>query len=268
MSTISIDGLKYAYKDHEILKDVRFKVKKSSLISIIGSNNCGKTTLIKCISGIMPIEEVISIDDIVLNKKNIKKYSRNIGVVFSCDCNQFLFDNVIDEITFPLSNLNYSKKEMHNAINNINKLLFINEILHKEIWELSKVEKLKVLLATALIHKPKVLLLDDILVGLNSSDRERIILILKRVIQEMDIIIIATTSSLEDTIYSDAILVLDEGIIKYSGTLNDILKHDGSLTKMGIEIPVMMDMSVKLGFYDLLDKIVLDEKEMVDELWD
>ena len=97
MSNVIIDKLNFYYNDNKILDNISFKIKKASLVSIIGSNNCGKTTLIKCLSGVFPIDEVISIDDIVLNKKNIKKYSRNIGVVFSLDQNQFLFDRVIDE---------------------------------------------------------------------------------------------------------------------------------------------------------------------------
>lgn len=267
MSTIAINKLSFAYNDKKVLKDITFKVKIPSLVSVVGSNNCGKTTLIKCLAGIMPIEEAITIDDIVLNKKNIKKYARNIGVVFSLDQNQFLFNRVIDEITFPLGNLNYSKKMMKDALNEVTKLLFLEDILNKEVWELSHVEKIKVLLATAIVHKPKVLFLDDILVGLNEEDRERILLILKRVIRELQTIVIMTTSSLSDTIYSDAILVIDDGMIKYSGSLEDILQHDNSLAKLGIDIPIMMDMSLKLQFYDLLDKVILNPEEMVDELW-
>ena len=268
MSVISIDKLKFSYNDKEILKDISFKVKIPSFVSIIGSNNCGKTTLIKCLAGIMPVEESIIIDDIVLNKKNIKKYSRNIGVVFSRDQNQFLFDKVIDEITFPLCNLNYSKKKMREAVDEINKLLFLDSILEKEVWELNELEKLKVLLAISLVYRPNILLLDDVFVGLNNEDREKIILILKRVIKEFGVIVISTTSNLSDTIYSDAILVIDDGVIRYSGRLNDILEYDNTLTRLGIEIPVMMDISLKLKFYDLLDRVILNEEEMVDELWD
>lgn len=264
----NVTKLNYSYDKNKILKNITFKVKIPSLVLIIGSNSCGKTTLIKCLSGIMAVDESIYIDDIVLNRKNIKKYSRNIGVIFSLDQNQFLFDRVIDEITFPLGNLNYNKKMIKEAVNEISKLLFLDEILDKDIWELNHIEKIKVLLAVAIIHKPKVLLLDDILVNLSDDDKERVLLIIKRVIRELGTIVISTTSSLSDTIYSDAILVIENGSIKYSGRLDDILKHDNTLAKLGIDIPIMMDMSLKLQFYGLLDKVILNEKEMVDVLWD
>ena len=112
-----------------------------------------------------------------------------------------------------------------------------------------------------------MLLLDDIFIGLNSLDKERIMLLLKRIIRELKMIVVSTTSSLSDTIYSDAILVIADGSIKYSGKLEDILNHDNTLAKLGIEIPIMMDMSLKLQFYNLLNKVILNPEEMVDELW-
>ena len=153
------------------------------------------------------------------------------------------------------------------AVKEVSKLLFLEDILNKEIWELNHVEKIKVLLATAIIHKPSILLLDDIFIGLNALDKERVMLLIKRIIRELKIIVVSTTSSLSDTIYSDAILVISDGSIKYSGKLEDILKHDNTLTKLGIEIPIMMDMSLKLQFYNLLDRVILNPEEMVDELW-
>ena len=113
-----------------------------------------------------------------------------------------------------------------------------------------------------------MLLLDDIFIGLSEEDKGRILLILKRVVREFEMIVISTSSSLSDCIYSDAILVLDDGEVKYSGNLDDILKHDNVLAKLGIDIPLMMDMSLKLQFYDLIDKVILNAEEMVDELWD
>ena len=268
MGSISVDKINFRYDKKLILNDITFKVKIPSLISVVGPNNCGKTTLIRCLCGSVPTEDVITIDDTLLSKKTVRKYSRSIGVVFSGDFKQFLFSKVFDEITFPLCNLNYSKKKIKDQTRYISKLLFIEDILNKSTGELTKVEKIKVLIATSIIHHPKVLLLDDILVGLSNSEKENILLLLKRVIREMEIIVIMTSSSLEDAIYSDALLILDQGIVRYSGRIADILEHDNALTKMGIEIPVMMDMSLKLKFYNLLNQVILNEEEMVDALWD
>lgn len=268
MSSFSVDKLNFNYNNKQILNDITFKIKVPSLISVVGPNNSGKTTLIKCLSGVLPTEDVISIDDTLLSKKTIRKYSRSVGEVFSGDVKQFLFSRVLDEITFPLCNLNYSKKKIKDQAKYISKLLFIESILNKSTGELTKLEKIKVLIATNIIHHPKVLLLDDILVGLSRDEKENILLLLKRVIREMQIIVFMTTSNLEDAIYSDALLILDQGTIRYSGRLSDILEHDNALTKMGIEIPIMMDMSLKLKFYNLLNQVILNEKEMVDALWD
>jgi energy-coupling factor transporter ATP-binding protein EcfA2 len=268
MGSISVEKLNFKYDKKQILNDITFKIKIPSLISIVGPNNSGKTTLIRCLCGSVPTEDVITIDDTILSKKTVRKYSRSIGVVFSDDYNQFLFSKVFDEISFPLCNLNYSKKKIKDQIKYISKMLFIDDILDKNTDSLTNLERVKVLIATSIIHHPKVLLLDDILNNLNSEEKENILLLLKRVVRELEIIIIMTTSNLEDAIYSDALIVIDEGTIRYSGRLSDILEHDNALTKIGIEIPVMMDMSLKLKFYNLLDHVILNEEEMVDTLWD
>ena len=268
MGSISVEKLNFKYDKKQVLNDITFKVKMPSLISIVGPNNCGKTTLIRCLCGSVPTEDVITIDDTLLSKKTVRKYSRSIGVVFSNDYNQFLFSRVLDEITFPLCNLNYSKKKIKDQTKYISKMLFIEDILDKNTDSLTNLERVKVLIATSIIHHPKVLLLDDVLIGLNPEEKENVLLLLKRIIREMELIVIMTTSSLEDAIYSDALIILDQGTIRYSGRISDILEHDNALTKMGIEIPVMMDMSLKLKFYNLLDKVVLNEEEMVDVLWD
>ena len=268
MSVISINDLSFKYGDKEILKDINFKVKVPSLISFIAPNNGGKTTFIKCLSGVVPTDGEISIDEDTLNKKTIRKYSRSIGTIFSLDNKQFLFGKVIDEVSFPLYNLNYSKKKIKQQVNKIKKLLFLQDILNKSISDLTEFEKIKVLLATTIIYEPKVLLLDDILTTLSTEDKERVLLMLRKIIKELKLIVIMTTSDLEEAIYSDALLILNEGTIVYSGRLKDILEHDNTLTRIGIEIPVMMDMSLKLKFYNLLDKVILNEEEMVDTLWD
>lgn len=268
MSSISVEKLNFGYDKKQILNDITFKVKIPSLITIVGPNNSGKTTLIRCLSGSLPTEDVITIDDTLLSKKTVRKYSRSIGVIYASDFKQFLFSKVFDEITFPLCNLNYSKKKIKDQTKYIAKLLFIEDLLDKNTGELTKLEKVKVLIATSIIHNPKVLLLDDILMELNKEERENILLLLKIIVRELELIVVLTTSNLEDAIYSDAVLVIDQGYIRYSGRLSDVLEHDNALAKMGIEIPVMMDMSLKLKFYNLLNQVILNEEEMVDALWD
>jgi len=267
MSYISIKDLSCSFDNKIILDNLSFEVAEREFIAIIGSNKCGKTTLLKCLSGIYPSNNSICVDGITINKKSFRRYERSIGTVLSLDCKQFLFNTIREEMYFVLSNLKYRRFKIDEEIDYISSLLEINNDLDIDIKYSDDLLKVKALIGIAVIHRPKILYLDDIYVYLAKSEKKEIIRLLKKVREELNLTVVMTTSMLDDAYECDRILVLDEGKIKMDGKVNDILKYDNTLTKIGIEIPVMVDISLKLQFYNLLEDIVLDEKEMVDKLW-
>ena len=82
-----------------------------------------------------------------------------------------------------------------------------------------------------------------------------------------DIIIVASSSNLGDLSYSDKIFLIDKGKIVLSESFEDILKKDNILAKAGIVIPPMIDISLKLQFYELIDRVFYDERKLVNKLW-
>ena len=79
--------------------------------------------------------------------------------------------------------------------------------------------------------------------------------------------IIFTTSFIENVIGLDNIIVFSDGRKKFHGSFNEIIMEDNELTKMGFEIPIMIDLSRKLQFYNLVDDIYLDVDSVVNKLW-
>ena len=90
-------------------KNFNLKIEKNSYTSIVGSNKSGKTTLCKIISGLLLIDDVCECNNIKLNKDNVYKYVRNIGVVSLVNENSFIYNNVKNELSYPLLNLHYPK---------------------------------------------------------------------------------------------------------------------------------------------------------------
>ena len=76
-----------------------------------------------------------------------------------------------------------------------------------------------------------------------------------------------TTSNLEDTINCDYIYVIDNNVIAVEGKPIEVLEKDNILNKLGIDLPFMMDLSVKLKDYDLIDNIEVDYDRMIEALW-
>ena len=251
-----------------ILSDISFSLEKESTLFILCPNNGGKTTLIRALSGITNdgIGKTI-VNDVVLSKKNFKEYMLQISTVLEDIDNQFLCFKVNDELRFPLDNLKYKEREIKNIIENISELLEIKTILGKDVSRLTMFEKVKVLIGASIVHSPKVLLIDDVLRFLNNNEKNDLLKLFKIINSKLNISIVYTTSDLNDVIKSQNILLINEGKVVTQDSFSNIILQDNELTKMGFNIPIMIDLSRKLQFYNLVDEIYLDKDKMVDALW-
>lgn len=262
---LEVNALTHTFKDKIIFDGLQFSINKSTTNLILGPNSCGKTTLIRLLCGIFKSNNNIVVNDISLNKRNLKDYLLSIGVIFFDDDNKFLFDRVIDELSFPLENLNYKKSDINKRINEVTDMLDLHNSVNKNIKDLNTYEEAKVLLALAIIHKPKIIFLDNALGKLSRKESQKLFTILNKI--KKDITICITSNSIEDILLFDNVLVIGKEKILMEGTPKDILEQDNELTKLGILIPSMIDLSLKLGFYGLLDEVITDVDRMVDRLW-
>lgn len=267
-SVITVENISLIINDEHILNDISFSCEENSINAFLCPNNSGKTTLIKTLSGILYSDGgKILVNNILLSKKNFYDYILNISTILEDIDNQFLCQKVEDEIRYPLINLNYDFLEINNMVNKVSDVLKISDILGKDVSRLNNIEKIKVLLAASIVHKPKVLFIDDILRFLNKKEKKEILKLFKNIINEFSITIIFTTSDINDVIGLDNIYVLNKGNIVFHDSYENIIFKDNDLSKMGFSIPIMVDLSRKLEFYNLVDKIYYDKEKVVDILW-
>ena len=168
---------------------------------------------------------------------------------------------------FVLNNLKMSEEERNDQYNFIVKLLDLTKYQKINPNNLSRGEKAFVLLALALVHNPKILFLDDASNMMNKTERKKFLEILHFFNSEFGITIVMSTSKLDETLDTDYLYLLDAGKIVLSGTPVAILKDDNIINKLGLSIPFMIDLSVKLMDYELLNDICLNMEGMVDTLW-
>ncbi len=252
----------------KVINDISFSIKENSINAFLCPNNCGKTTLIKTLNGVIYKNSgKIVVNDIELTKSNFNKYMLEIGTVLEDIDNSFITDTVIDELKYPLINLGYKKSKIKKLIDKISEVTEITSILDNYIEDLNRVDKIKTLVAASIIHEPKLLLVDDVLRFLNKKEKKEILDLLNIISNELNIAVLYTTSEIEDIINIDNIIVFSEGKIKFIDTYKNIIYRDNDLTKMGFVIPVMIDLSRKLEFYNLLDDIYYDPDKVVNKLW-
>ena len=254
MKTIlSIKNLFYS----SFFKKFNLSIEKGSFTSVIGPNGSGKTMLTKILCAIYPTTDFCFLDGIALNKENVLDYISKIGIAsndFSCP---FLHKKVKNELSYPLKNLGYSYIEIEKRIKEISNFFEINDILNTDIKDLTLSLKNKLLIILALAHNPLVLVLDDIFLGMDLNEQHFMLEKLKTM-QDKGLTILNITSKL-DTIYdSNIVYVLNNFKIEKEGNVQDILEKDSYLTKIGLELPFIVDLSLKLNSYNLIKKIYFD----------
>lgn len=258
------DGLIIKNLNYGVYKDFNLIVKNNKLVSIIGSNNSGKSTLFNLISGIIPTTNIFNCYGIDLNRTNVNRYIRQLGLVFNVNESVFLFDKVYDELSYPLKNLGYSKNYIIRSISRILNLFGL-DIKDKRINELSLYERQCLLFCLALIHNPKVLIIDDVFNNMNKNEANKIIMILKS-IKKLNMII-NFSSSLEFGNNSEYIYILDNGDIKLEGTYKEVIKESNTLVKLGIELPFVVNLSNKLKEEGIVKKDYFDLEDLVSDVW-
>lgn len=264
---LEIKNLNFKYNKTTIFKDFNLSIEEGKFVSIAGNNTSGKTTLIKLICGILPSKESITVGYSYVDDKRIKDHTKDFGVVFGNKLERFIFEDVYKEMAFPLENLNIEVKEIEKRILEISSLFKINKLLDKKIKDLNMSEKQTLLIAIALLHNPKILLLDNAFSMMNKTQKKEIIKSLKSYQQENNLTIIQTTTNLEDTVYCDYLYIMNEGDILIEGEPLTVFKEDTLLNHLGLSLPFMVDLSLKLKFYEVLDDIELDIDRMVNTLW-
>lgn len=263
---IILKDVSFSYNDKKIFDNFSLNIRRGSYTSIIGPNGSGKSTLMKLIVGLYKANGEIKIDDTLMSEDTYKDIRSRIGIVFENPDNQFVAETVMDEIAFALENLNFDKKEIRTRVKEIGKLLDIESIMEKEPHSLSGGQKELVALASALVLKPKILILDEALDMVDNNRRQDVLNVLTN-LNNLGMTIINITHNSEELLYGTDIIVMNNGMVKDHGNTKDILRKEKLFKNNGLELPFVVDLSYKLKYYGLVDDIVLDMDELVNLLW-
>lgn len=266
-SIVEIDRLTFRYNDNYIFDKFSLNIKKGEWLCISGPNGSGKSTLIKVITGLLNVESRVFICGLRLNKKNLFDIRKHIGIMFDDLDNLFICETVEDDLAFTLENLCYKPYEISGCIRRISKELNIAHLLNKSIDELSKGEKAKVALASALIHNPDILIMDESLSMIDEDERNNVLKILDKRHKE-GLTIISVIHDLRESFLSERLVIINDGEIMLDGSPLKVMEYDKILNRLGIELPFEVELSIKLKLYGLLDEIIPDVEKMVDTLWE
>lgn len=248
-------------------REFNLDIKENSYTTIVGPIKSGKTTLLKIISGIIKTSDVCECNGVVLNKNNCFNYVKNIGVVFGVNKNSFIYQTVKEELMYPLINLGYPKMIIERKIKKLLSELKLESLYNKKISSLNSSMKQLLLFVIALLHSPKVLLIDDAYLLLNDVHGKLIFNYLMGLKNKNGLTIVHFTSDLNSVLNCDYLYLLENFKIKVSGKPLELLCDDQMFYQSNLEVPFMIDLSTKLKMYGLIDNLYLDMEELVDKIW-
>ena len=241
----------------DLIKKVTFSVDKNDFITISGPNNCGKTAFFRILNKELPYNGKIIIDNLPIEEYKIDDYYKKVYFLFP---NEISFStNSVEEILIKYQNKNNSKK-----YDSLLKKLELDKLLKKDYRILDIKDIIKIQLFIGLLNYD-ILLIDDIYKYFDKTESKKLEEIIIK--NRNNKTIIMTISDLEYSLNSDKLYILNEGIFMLEGSPKAILEKDNILNKIGLKVPFMIDLSVKLRDYDLVKEIELDMDRMVDTLW-
>ncbi len=264
-SIIKINDLSFSYEDKKIFKKLNLEIEQNRWLTVVGANGSGKSTLVSLILGLKEYEGQILVEDfdVLKSKKLIRK---KIGVVFDDPDNQIIHDMVDDELSFILQNMGLSISEINQKKEEIVNALGIKKILKLKPSDLSGGEKCLAVLAASLVKNPDIIILDEALEMLDNLQKNKVIKLLKNRLKA-GATIINITQDIEDSLIGDDILLMDNGKVILYDTKESFFNHDEEIKKYNLELPFIVDLSIKLEYYGLTNKIYLDMEELVNEIW-
>ena len=231
---IEIKNVTKKYGNNIAVNDVSFKVGDGEIFAFIGHNGAGKTTLIKCITGIQDFDS----GDILINGKSIKKNSLECKkeMAFVPD-NPELYEQMkaIDYINFICDMYEVNDEDRKKSIKKYAELFEIEDKLNDTLESFSHGMKQKIALISALVHNPKVLIMDEPFVGLDPKAVFDVKKIMKDLTKEGTTIFFSTHILEVAEKLCSRVAIIKKGELVSVGTMKEV-KGDKSLEKVFLEL--------------------------------
>lgn len=214
---IEIENLHKSFKDVHAVNGLSFSVEEGQLFAFLGVNGAGKSTTISVICGQLKADEgkvTVNGHDVTTDMVGVKN---DLGVVFQ--------NSVLDASLTVIDNLKYRAalygikgEEFRKRLDELCNLLLLKPILKRTLGKLSGGQRRRVDIARALLHKPKILILDEPTTGLDPQTRKVIWDVIGTLIKEDKVTVLLTTHYMEEAADADYVVIIDSGNIVAEGT--------------------------------------------------
>ncbi len=232
-SPLIVEDLSFRYRDRQgaAIHNISFDAKPGEVLLVAGASGCGKTTLIRCINGLIPrsykgeISGRVTVFGEEIKDWPLSRISQRIGTVLQDPERQILGTKVLNEVAFGLENLGLPRPEIYQRVNEALDFLKIAHLQDRETFHLSGGEKQKVALAGVLAMRPSILLLDEPLASLDPASAQDTLDMVRQLADD-GMTVLMVEHRVEDVmrIWPERVMFMSEGKIRYLGNLSGLSK--------------------------------------------
>ncbi len=228
------------HRDYEVihaLNDVSFTIRDGEMIGYIGPNGAGKSSTIKILSGILTPDCGTVLVDGRIPYKNRIKHVKEIGVVFGQRSQLWWDVPVIDSFELLKDIYSIPDPRYQQSLEELTELLNLSELLRAPARQLSLGQRMRCEIAASLLHRPRILFLDEPTIGLDAVSKLAVRDFILNQNKSHGTTVILTTHDMQDIeALASRIILIGKGRILMDGTLDDIKKGGGNIDETVAEL--------------------------------
>ena len=224
------------YQTVRAVDDISFRIEEGELVGYIGPNGAGKSTSIKMLCGILvPTSGHIEVIGVVPHKNRMAN-ARQIGAVFGQKTQLWWDVPVIESLRLFRDIYKVPEAQFQHNLNLFNELLDLHEYQNTPVRQLSLGQRMRADMAAALLHNPRLLFLDEPMIGVDVVAKERLRTFIKEINRDQNVTVLFTTHDMVDIEkVCSRIMIIDHGRIVYDGSLEQIRAQYGARRTLVVE---------------------------------
>ncbi|MFA4646175.1 ATP-binding cassette domain-containing protein [Pyrococcus kukulkanii] len=271
MNIIEVENVSFRYRGSPkySLRDITLSIKDGEFIGIIGSSGSGKSTFCLTLNGIIPhsiqgeFEGNVIVDGMNTREHSVAELSTKVGLVFQNPDSQIFNMTVLEEVAFALENLGIEREEMWRRIRWALKLVGLWNKREEFPPNLSGGEKQRLAIASVLVMKPRVLVLDEPTSQLDPGGKRSVLSLVNLLNKEEKMTIVLVEHNPEFLLENaDRIFVFEKGMVVMEGKPEEIFEDVEALERIGVRVPSRVKIGYELKKRGLSDKAVLKINEI------
>lgn len=232
----------------DAVKGVNLEIRKGEFVAVLGQNGSGKTTFVKHLNGLLrPTTGAINVVGKDTREQTLLELGNHVAYVFQNPDHQIFSDTVFDEVAFALRKRGMDAEEVETRVAEVIDAVGLSGQEEDDPFSLTKGQRQRVAVASALALHPEVLILDEPTTGLDYRQQKSMMELVKRLNEAGTTVVVVTHAMWVVCEYVHRVVVMKDGEVVANDVTRKVFSHEEELENMALAPPPVVALSNALG---------------------